>query len=313
MNHGTRLSSILVTSLLLLASADAQSVLRKGLTARVSPEPNQGDFLYLDAQSDPISGDTPVDESLPVLCMLDVYKSWAPGVFVQLFATPPIPGYMLTLPGSRSGWLVDAFCKNTFGESWEMVAFDGPIGGRTFSWGGSVDYGSRYWLGQLDQAANPWNSPGDLPAGVSDHWKYCAPEGAICDFVGTKTVYFGMGEYFSIRTLTDGASCLTSVFGNPNPWAPTKACWVDDSPPPPPPSLSVACSSYASQASCRAIIANDDASAYDYAWLGSPPIPGQTGAWVGGWCQPGSGFARVDATHRSTGTRLAAMTSFQCW
>src|SRR5512132_3170938 len=48
-------------------------------------------------------------------------------------------------------------------------------------------------------------------------WTFCAPEGGVCAFTGTKEVRYGANGSFFYKTLTDGAACSNSVCGDPVP------------------------------------------------------------------------------------------------
>jgi hypothetical protein len=295
-------------------SAQGFGYLRRGVTVTASTDAYGLVSINFDAATNVNTGDTPVDVNLPVLCFYSTYVYYLTDpISTELRATTPIPGYLLTSPTSRTGSLGDEECKKAFGQDWRMVdVIDiGTMAAVKFQ-DGSLDPNTRHWIRNYFKPANPWNSPGDTPAGFTDGWEYCASESGFCSFSGAKTVYYGMGDQLVSRVLTNGAWCSNSVFGDPAHRI-VKACWVADAPPPLPPTVSVNCSSSSGQVSCNAAIANDDPSAYSYAWFGAPPISGQTGAWVGGTCQRGSsGYARVEATHRNTGARLAAGSFFQC-
>jgi hypothetical protein len=46
---------------------------------------------------------------------------------------------------------------------------------------------------------------------------FCAQEGGTCRFAGMGMAYFGAGNVFAVRTMTDGVACTTAVFGDPAP------------------------------------------------------------------------------------------------
>jgi hypothetical protein len=49
---------------------------------------------------------------------------------------------------------------------------------------------------------------------LESEWKFCANEGARCDFTGTKQVrYGGDGMFLLPRTFTDGVDCGNAAFG----------------------------------------------------------------------------------------------------
>jgi parallel beta-helix repeat protein len=83
----------------------------------------------------------------------------------------------------------------------------------------------------------------------SSTWTFCATEGGVCGFTGTKDVRYGANGLYAYRTLTDGTPCTNSVFGDPAPGfakqCATGSTSVAPPPPPPPPPPS---SSYGPQA-----------------------------------------------------------------
>ncbi|MCX7357649.1 MAG: hypothetical protein NT015_05850 [Alphaproteobacteria bacterium] len=54
----------------------------------------------------------------------------------------------------------------------------------------------------------------------------CANEGGRCAFNGSRYVYYGAGDRFAVRLLTNGADCTNAVFGDPTPGV-RKSCYVD--------------------------------------------------------------------------------------
>jgi len=46
-------------------------------------------------------------------------------------------------------------------------------------------------------------------------WTFCAPEGGVCAFTGTREVRYGANGSFVYKTLTDGTPCTNAVFGDP--------------------------------------------------------------------------------------------------
>lgn len=46
---------------------------------------------------------------------------------------------------------------------------------------------------------------------------FCAQEGGTCRFTGMGMAYFGAGNVFAVRTMTNGAACTAAVFGDPLP------------------------------------------------------------------------------------------------
>lgn len=122
-----------------------------------------------DGITNPYSGDTSPQSSLPVLCLLitnasmpsgfipDYYNGWARG---SVAATTPVPGSTLTSKAAA-----DALCAASFGVGWRMAEFhDGRYGtnlslsgGWTFWAYGQLPAATRFWVSISDQPANPWN------------------------------------------------------------------------------------------------------------------------------------------------------------
>lgn len=149
--------------------------LRTGMTWTVLGQ--NGGYVHVgaDGVTNVYSGDTTVDQYLPLLCVLvdnraaptgiafDFYNGWLRGA---VKATTPIQGAALTSQAQG-----DTICASKFGSGWRMAEFhDGRYGtGFTSSggwsfWGaGSIPTGTRFWTAINDQPANPWNSAGDLP------------------------------------------------------------------------------------------------------------------------------------------------------
>jgi parallel beta-helix repeat protein len=71
----------------------------------------------------------------------------------------------------------------------------------------------------------------------SSTWTFCATEGGVCAFTGTKDVRYGGNGLYAYRTLTGGTACTNAVFGDPAPGI-AKQCAIGATsvaPPPPPP------------------------------------------------------------------------------
>ncbi|MGZ6249219.1 MAG: hypothetical protein ACXWMC_06365 [Syntrophales bacterium] len=56
-------------------------------------------------------------------------------------------------------------------------------------------------------------------------WVFCANEGQLCSFTGTKNVRYGANGVYVSKTLTDGTMCDNSVFGDPLPNV-VKQCYI---------------------------------------------------------------------------------------
>ncbi|MGZ6238108.1 MAG: hypothetical protein ACXWMJ_12445, partial [Syntrophales bacterium] len=59
----------------------------------------------------------------------------------------------------------------------------------------------------------------------SEGWVFCANEGQLCSFTGTKNVRYGANGVYIFKTLTDGTMCDNSVFGDPL-YGVGKQCYV---------------------------------------------------------------------------------------
>ncbi|HEY4573106.1 MAG TPA: hypothetical protein VIJ26_04065, partial [Thermoanaerobaculia bacterium] len=143
---------------------------RTGMTWTVLGQQNGYVHVGADAQTNAYSGDTTIDQFLPILCLLvdnrpaptgisfDFNNGWARGA-VQ--ATPAIAGTALT--SQQQG---DEICADTFGTGWRLAEFHDGRYGSDFSssggwsyWGaGQLTPGTRFWVAINDQPANPWNS-----------------------------------------------------------------------------------------------------------------------------------------------------------
>ena len=62
-------------------------------------------------------------------------------------------------------------------------------------------------------------------------WTFCAPEGGVCAFTGTKEVRYGQDGAFFFKTLADGTPCTNEVFGDPI-FGTVKQCAIRSTPPP---------------------------------------------------------------------------------
>jgi hypothetical protein len=49
----------------------------------------------------------------------------------------------------------------------------------------------------------------------SGSWVFCANEGQLCSFTGTRSVRYGANGVYVFKTLTNGTMCTNSVFGDP--------------------------------------------------------------------------------------------------
>lgn len=162
-----------------LPPPDEGAGLRTGMTWTVLGQQNGYVHVGADDQTNAYTGDTRIDQFLPILCVLvdgrsapsgitfDFYNGWVRGA-VQV--TPAIAGTVLT-----SQYQGDTICADTFGGGWRMAEFHDGRYGSDFSAGGGWSYwaagqvstGTRFWTAISNQRANPWNSAGDIPATVT--------------------------------------------------------------------------------------------------------------------------------------------------
>jgi subtilisin family serine protease len=151
------------------------STVRTGMTWTVLGQQEGYVHVGADGQTNAYSGDTTIDQYLPILCVLvdgraapggisfDYYNGWLRGA---VRATPPIPSTVLT--SQQQG---DEICADTFGAGWRLAEFhDGRYGsgfsssgGWSFWAAGGLPTGTRFWVAINDQPANPWNSAGQVP------------------------------------------------------------------------------------------------------------------------------------------------------
>ncbi|HEX9983743.1 MAG TPA: discoidin domain-containing protein [Thermoanaerobaculia bacterium] len=164
-----RISHLFVFLLFLSTAAHAQNM-SSAMTWTVLGQQNGYVHVGADGQSNVYSGDTTVDQYLPVLCVnvnglsapggitFDFYNGWLRG---SVQATEPVQGVTLSTRAAA-----DRVCSDAFGAGWRMAEFhDGrygsdfsQAGGWTFWGAGSLPSGTRFWASINDQKANPWNS-----------------------------------------------------------------------------------------------------------------------------------------------------------
>lgn len=169
---------LFIVGLSLMAPPPAAAQIRTGMTWTVLSQQGGNVYVGTDGQTNAYSGDTSIDQYLPILCLLvdgrtapsgityDFYSGWARGA-VQ--ATAAVRGDALT--SQQQG---DALCASAFGTGWRMAEFHDGRYGPTFSspggwafWAtGRLVPGSRFWVAIADQPANPWNSAGSMPPPV---------------------------------------------------------------------------------------------------------------------------------------------------
>ncbi|HEX6160511.1 MAG TPA: hypothetical protein VF111_10125, partial [Thermoanaerobaculia bacterium] len=230
-----RLSLTLVSLLFLTTAVHAQSI-AKGMTWTVLGQ--QGGYVHVgaDGQTDPYSGDTTLDQSLPLLCVnvdgqpapdgiaFDFYNGWLRG---SVAATAPVQGLSLSSQAAA-----DTVCSDTFGGGWRMAEFhDGRYGpdysqpgGWTFWGAGSIAGGTRFWASINDQPANPWNStPPDLAQAKSMLQNMVAP---LLGFANNPTfrdvVRNGVAQQFDgdDNVLLSDVIAQAEAWGAVDPWSP---------------------------------------------------------------------------------------------
>ena len=59
-------------------------------------------------------------------------------------------------------------------------------------------------------------------------WVFCANEGQLCSFTGTRSVRYGANGVYVFKTLTNGTMCTNSVFGDPI-FGVEKQCYIQES------------------------------------------------------------------------------------
>lgn len=132
-----------------------------GMTWRVLGQSGAYVHVGADGVTDAYNGDTNVNTSLPVLCLLqdgrsapttisfDFYNGWALG---EVRLTAPVMGSALT---SRA--VADGICSGTFGPGYRMGEFHDGAGGWSWWAQGVLNATSRFWVAINDQPANPWD------------------------------------------------------------------------------------------------------------------------------------------------------------
>lgn len=65
------------------------------------------------------------------------------------------------------------------------------------------------------------------PTGTATSWAVCASEWSRCTFTGTRQVRYGTATKTVTKTLTNGALCANSTFGDPAPGS-GKVCWIEN-------------------------------------------------------------------------------------
>jgi hypothetical protein len=87
----------------------------------------------------------------------------------------------------------------------------------------------------------PTQPPGTTltPTPPAGSWVFCANEGQICTFTGTKEVRFGANGVYFNKTLTNGTPCTTAVFGDPIYGVAKQCSYRDVTTPTTPPSASI--------------------------------------------------------------------------
>ena len=113
---------------------------------------------------------------------------------------------------------------DTRASDWTVCAPEGGVCGFTGSQ--EVRYGANglYTYRTLSNGTACTNSVfGDPVVGVKKEcatkaatdWTFCASEGQVCAFAGTREVRFGANGVYAYLTLSGGSPCTTSLFGDP--------------------------------------------------------------------------------------------------
>ena len=148
----------------------------KGMTWTVHEQDGRVTHIGSDRRTNPYRGDTPCNQSLPLVCIqrteaVPPPAHWDGWAFGSVKATLPVRGTEL-----RSREHADNICVQAYGHGWRMAEFHngnrgsaiGWISGHDFWAYGNLPVGERLWVAIEDQAANPWNSqtPSDtIPSG----------------------------------------------------------------------------------------------------------------------------------------------------
>lgn len=69
----------------------------------------------------------------------------------------------------------------------------------------------------------------DTPVRSEPTWVFCANEGGLCSFTGTRRVRYGYSNELATGTFSEGTVCNDTVFGNPA-FGVGKSCWYEDIP-----------------------------------------------------------------------------------
>jgi hypothetical protein len=140
--------------------------------------------------------------------------------------------FSMQVDSSSNGGSTGVIAVPTFGQS-HVVTINGVT-----AWNGSSFLGAS-GIASADQDANyiyfrsvqPGSYTLSYPANTTTQplpgtWTQCAAENGTCAFSGTMTVAFGVNGQFNYATLSNGTTCTTSVFGDPN-YGFVKACYVE--------------------------------------------------------------------------------------
>ena len=111
----------------------------------------------------------------------------------------------------------------TRASDWTFCAWEGGV--CAFAGTHEVRYGANgsYTYETLSDGTACTNSVfGDPAVGVrkecairASGWTFCAWEGGVCAFAGTKEVRYGANGSYTYEILSDGTACTNSVFGDP--------------------------------------------------------------------------------------------------
>jgi len=130
----------------------------------------------------------------------------------------------------------DTSTTSTSTGSWSLCAYEGATcaftGTQQVRYGANGLYAYRTLTGGTSCSNSVFGDPApglqkqcdtSTASTSSGSWSICAYEGGTCAFTGTQQVRFGANGLYAYRTLSGGASCSNSVFGDPAPGLP-KQC-----------------------------------------------------------------------------------------
>lgn len=145
------------------------------------------------------------------------YRSLAPA-FVDRAAynLTPAPGAPFIDAGAAPGVSASGIALTPTAQYRHLAAFDARPSA------GVID------IGAYESAAVPTPTPTPTPTPItippSSTWTFCAPEGATCQFSGTRKIVYGARGKYTVKIATGAIACNSTVFGDPAPGI-GKACY----------------------------------------------------------------------------------------